>query len=106
MASIRLSVPSKAALGDVIELKALIQHPMESGYRRGSRGEAIARDIITKFECTYDGEIIFKASFGPGVAANPFLSFHTVATKTGTITFKWTDQHGEVWSDSAEIIVT
>lgn len=106
MASIRLSVPSKATSGDVIELKALIQHPMESGYRRGSRGEAIARDIITKFECTYDGEVIFKASFGPGVAANPFLSFHTVATKTGTITFKWTDQHGEVWSDSAEIIVT
>lgn len=106
MASIRLSVPRTAISGEVIQLKALIQHPMESGYRRGSRGEAIARDIITNFECSYNGEIIFKGEFGPGVAANPFLSFHTVATKTGTITFRWTDQHGEVWSDSADILVT
>ena len=106
MASIRLSVPKTAKAGEVIELKALIQHPMESGFRRGSRGEIIPRDIITRFECFYDGEIVFAADFHPAVSANPFLTFNTVATTSGEIEFQWTDQNGQVWSDTAEIEVT
>lgn len=106
MASIRISVPDTAAKGEVIELKALIQHPMESGFRRGSRGEAIPRDIITTFQCTYDGEVVFEATFFPSVAANPFLVFYTVATQTGSLEFKWTDQNGEFWSQTAQLVVT
>lgn len=106
MTSIRLAVPKTASAGEIIELKALIQHPMESGYRRGSRGEVIERDIITRFECDYDGVQIFAADFHPGVAANPILTFHTRATTSGLLTFRWTDQHGETWSDTAAIEVT
>ena len=105
MPSIRLSVPATAKAGEVIELKALIQHPMESGYRRGSRGEVIPRDIITRFECSYNGEMVFYADFNAGVSANPFLTFYTMATESGTLTFTWTDQHGQSWSESANIIV-
>lgn len=106
MASIRLAVPDTAKQGEVIEIKALIQHPMESGFRRGSRGEVIERNIITMFECQYDGETIFSACFHPAIAANPILTFNLVATQTGTLTFTWTDQHDESWSDQAEINVT
>ncbi|KCZ94119.1 thiosulfate oxidation carrier complex protein SoxZ [Hyphomonas johnsonii] len=106
MASIRLSVPATAKRGDVIELKALIQHPMESGYRRGSRGEAIPRNIITRFECRYDGETVFAADFHPGIAADPFLTFHTRATRSGPVLFRWTDQHGESWQETAMLTVT
>ena len=106
MIGIRLAVPKTAKSGDIIELKALIQHPMESGYRRGSRGEVIERDIITRFECDYDGEQVFAADFHPGVAANPILTFHTRATTSGTLTFRWTDQHGETWSETAQIEVS
>ena len=105
MTAIRISAPSTAAQGEVIELKALIQHPMESGFRRGSRGEAIPRDIIVLFECVYNGEVVFRAEFGPGVSANPFLTFHTAATETGTLEFRWTDQHGTISSETAEIVV-
>ncbi|MEM7640477.1 MAG: thiosulfate oxidation carrier complex protein SoxZ, partial [Pseudomonadota bacterium] len=55
MANVRLAVPKTAQQDEIIEIKALIQHDMESGFRRGSRGEVIPRDIITRFECTYDG---------------------------------------------------
>lgn len=106
MVTIRLSVPETATAGDIIEIKALIQHPMESGFRRGSRGEVIARDIITRFECIYGGETVFAADFFPAVSANPFLSFHTRATTSGTLRFRWTDQNGQTWEDTAEIAVT
>ncbi len=106
MASIRISVPKTAQVGDVIELKALIQHPMESGFRRGSRGEVIERDIITRFECHYDDELVFEADFFPAVAANPLITFHTRAVRSGTLEFRWTDQAGVSWSASADIEVT
>ncbi|MEO0784747.1 MAG: thiosulfate oxidation carrier complex protein SoxZ [Pseudomonadota bacterium] len=105
MAAIRLSFPETARPGEIIEIKALIQHPMESGFRRGSRGEAIPRDIITRFECEYDGEIVFAADYFPAMSANPFIAFHTRATRSETLMFRWTDQDGQRWEDSAEIVV-
>jgi len=105
MASIRLSVPETASPGEIIELKALIQHPMESGFRRGARGEAIARDIIERFECVYDGEVVFSSTFHPGMAANPLLTFFTRATVSGDIEFRWTDLTGQSWSETATITV-
>lgn len=105
MSNIRLSVPERALKGEVVEIKAMIQHPMESGFRRDARGAAVPRDIITRFECVYEGELVFAADFFPAVAANPFLTFHTVATVSGELEFTWTDQNGESWSQTAEIEV-
>lgn len=105
MAGIRISAPDTVSTGEIIELKALIQHDMESGFRRGARGEVLERNIITLFECLYDDTRVFQADFHPAIAANPFLSFFTRATHSGTLTFRWTDQHGEVWSDTHELIV-
>ena len=106
MTGIRLSVPSTATLGEVVEIKALIRHPMESGFRRGSRGEVIARDIITRFECDLNGALVFASDFHPAVAANPLITFHMRAMESGELTFRWTDQNGEVWSETAAIAVT
>lgn len=106
MPTIRIAAPDTAARDEVIELKALIQHPMETGYRSNTRGENIPRDIITRFECRYGGETVFAADFGPGVAANPIMTFYTRATETGTLDFVWTDQDGQVWSESHELTVT
>lgn len=105
MSIIRISAPEKAKKGEVIELKALIQHPMESGFRRGSRGEVIQRDIITKFECRYNDETVFSADFFPAIAANPLISFFLRAEASGTLIFRWTDQHGESWEESRDISV-
>ena len=106
MASIRLSVPERAVAGEVVEVKALIRHPMESGHRRGSRGEVIARDIITRFECHYRGAQVFAADFHPGIAANPLLTFYVRASQTGELAFTWTDQHGTSWSETSVLTVS
>ena len=104
--SIRIKAPKTARKGEVIELKALIQHKMESGYRRDEKGETIPRKILTEFVCLYDNEEIFRANFHPGVSANPILTFFTRATESGTLVFRWTEQTGEVFEDSTEIKVT
>ena len=90
MARALINVPSKAKVGDIIEIKTLVSHPMETGYRVGMGGEMIPRDIIQTFVCAYNGVEIYRAEFSQAIAANPYLSFHTMATETGVLEFRWT----------------
>jgi sulfur-oxidizing protein SoxZ len=105
MTRIRLAVPETAKAGEVIEIKTLIAHPMETGFRRDSVGKAIPRDILSDFVCLYNGEEVFRATFEPAVAANPYLTFFTTAIDSGELVFVWTDQHGISFTDSASITV-
>lgn len=96
LAPARVSIPKEAKKGEIIEIKALIRHPMETGYRVDNVGNQIPRNIITTFAVTYAGEEVFRMDLNPGVSANPFIAFHTVATETGELVFSWTDDAGEV----------
>jgi sulfur-oxidizing protein SoxZ len=105
MARMLINVPPKAKRGRVVEIKTLISHVMETGYRRNETGVAIPRDIINLFVCTYNGEEIFRANLYPAISANPFITFFTTATESGTLEFTWTDDHGHVESGTAKIAV-
>ena len=100
-----INVPAKARRGDIIEIKTLISHPMESGYRVGTNGSIIPRDIIRDFVCTYNGAEIFHAKLSPAIAANPFISFFTIATESGTIAFEWSGDNGFAAGERAAITV-
>ena len=105
MARALINVPQKATRGQVIEIKTLISHIMETGFRHDNVGKAIPRNIITSFVARYNGEEIFRADLFPAIAANPFVSFHTVATESGTIDFEWTGDNGFHETGSAKITV-
>jgi len=105
MARALIKVPANARRGDVIEIKTLISHPMETGYRVGANGAMIPRDIITIFTCAYNGEEVFRAQLSPAIAANPFLSFFTVARDSGTLEFRWTGDNGFSATETATITV-
>jgi sulfur-oxidizing protein SoxZ len=105
MARALINVPPTAKRGQVIEIKALISHPMETGYRTGPDGSLVPRDIIQRFACTYNGEEIFSVDLFPAIAANPFFSFTTVATETGLLAFRWLDDHGQAQLETAKITV-
>ena len=105
MARALISVPAKARRGEVIALRTLMSHPMESGFRHTNLGERVPRDIITTFVATYNGEEIFRASLHPAIAANPFITFNTVATASGTIEFSWTGDNGFAATERANITV-
>lgn len=90
MANALINAPKTAKRGDTIEIKALILHPMETGFRPGTNGRMIPRNIIEKFSARWNGEEIFAMTFSPAIAANPFVSFFTVARESGRIDFLWT----------------
>ena len=100
-----INVPARAKRGQVIEIKTLISHIMETGFRHSSIGVLLPRDIITEFVCTYTGEEIFRADLYPAISANPFITFHTVATQSGTLTFTWTGDNGFSVTEQASITV-
>ena len=105
MARALINVPPKAKKGEVIAIKTLIQHEMETGYRHDNMGKSIPRGIISLFVCTYNGQEIFRAELFPAIAANPFLAFSTVATESGKLEFTWTGDNGFSVTETANITV-
>jgi sulfur-oxidizing protein SoxZ len=105
MAVARINVPKTAQRGEIVEIRTLISHPMETGYRRDYLGKPLPRDIITEFRCTYNGAEVCRAVFHPAIAANPYLAFPVVATASGTLQFTWTGDNGFAFTESATITV-
>jgi sulfur-oxidizing protein SoxZ len=105
MPSALINVTAKAKRGEIIEIKTLMSHIMETGYRRTASGEVVPRDIITSFACRYNGVEIFRADLYPAIAANPFVSFFTVATESGKFDFEWIGDQGFSETASAAISV-
>jgi len=100
-----INVPAKAKRGQIIEIRTLMSHIMETGFRHTAGGELVPRDIITSFVCRYNGDEIFRADLFPAIAANPFISFFTVATESGKFDFEWIGDNGFSESASAPITV-
>jgi len=105
MASALINVPPRARRGDIIEIKTLMSHVMETGYRRTAEGKLIPRDILTSFTCRYNGVEVFRAELFPAIAANPFISFFTVATDSGSFEFEWIGDNGFTQTAQASITV-
>jgi sulfur-oxidizing protein SoxZ len=105
MVRVLISVPKRVRRGEAFDVKLLISHPMESGQRRDAMGEAIPRDIINSFVCTYNDDEVLRADLFPAIAANPFLSFAVTAEQSGTLAMTFTDDHGVVQTETASVTV-
>src|SRR3979411_1850626 len=105
MASALINVPARAKRGEIIEIKALMSHIMETGYRHTADGKVVPRDIITSFTCRYNGVEIFRTDLFPAIAANPFITFFTVAAASGKFDFEWIGDNGFAETASAPITV-
>ena len=68
-----VTAPAQAKQGAIIEIRAIAQHDMETGFRYSEDGKRIPRDIIRTFTCLYNGEEVFKSDFYPGIGANPLI---------------------------------
>jgi len=106
MARTLITSPATAKRGEVIELRALIAHPMETGFRPGADGLLLPRNLITRFSCRYNGDLVFSADLFAAVAANPYVSFFTVATDSGTLSFSWEGDHGFAQTETVALAVT
>ena len=94
MARTLINAPKTARRGEVIEIRATIGHPMETGFRPDENGKILPRNIIKKFSCRYNSDLVFSAEMFSAVSANPYLAFHTVATESGTLALTWEGDGG------------
>lgn len=101
----RVKVPSSAKKGEVIEIKTLLSHKMETGLRKDKKGELIPRNIINKFVATYNGEQVFTMDILPAIAANPYIKFKMRPEKSGDLVLTWTADDGKTYSSTKKISV-
>jgi sulfur-oxidizing protein SoxZ len=101
----RVQIPKEARRGEVIEVRIVIQHPMETGFRRDDVGRIIKRNVINIFSCRYNGAEVFRADLSSGIAANPYLQFYTVAYASGEFEFDWMDDEGRQGTERQAIVV-
>ena len=101
----RLRVPPTVRKGEVFEVRVLVQHPMETGFRRDMNGATIPVNIVDRLVCRINGREVFRAELGTGIAANPYLVFNAVAEASGTVEVEWSDDKGERGSVRADFAV-
>lgn len=110
MARTLITVPPTVRRGDVVEIRTLIAHGMETGYRPGADGKVVPRDLIRRFTCVYDDgssrELVFSAELHPAIAANPYLAFFVTATSSGTLRFSWEGDNGFAQTENVAFWVT
>jgi sulfur-oxidizing protein SoxZ len=102
----RVQIPQNAKRGEVIEVRIAIQHPMETGFRFDLMGKAVPKNVINSLLVRYNGNEVFRAEMGSGVAANPYLQFYTVAEASGNFVFEWVDDEGNRGTETAAIVVS
>ena len=101
-----LTLPASARVGEVVEVRALAQHPMETGYRRSGEGELLPRDLLRRVECRFEGELVFAAELHAAISANPYLAFQLKVPRAGSVTVTWQGDRGVRHSETARIAVT
>lgn len=101
----RVRMPTQAKAGDVIEVKTLISHEMETGQRKDAEGKTIPRKIIKGFSAKFNGKEIFRSDWHPSVSANPYLAFSVRVPEAGTFEFSWLDDDGSVYKSEHKVAV-
>lgn len=101
-----IHMPRLAKPGEVFEIRALVAHPMETGFRLDSEGRTLPRNIIRRFECRFGSELVIAATLHPSIAANPYLSFFVQATDSGEFSFVWTGDDGFVHRETVSLSLT
>ncbi len=89
-----ITLPAAIQAGEPFEVRATVAHAMETGYRTGDDGTRLARDLVRRFECRLDGELVFAAGLFAAISANPYLAFWLRAAKSGTLSFAWFGDRG------------
>ncbi|TKZ21840.1 thiosulfate oxidation carrier complex protein SoxZ [Shimia litoralis] len=101
----RVKVPKKAAAGDVIVIKTLISHKMESGQRKDKEGNLIPRSIINRFTCDFNGQSVMDATFESAISTNPYVQFEATVPEAGEFKFTWYDDDGSVYEESKKVAI-
>lgn len=101
----RVNVPRTAKRGEIVRIRTVISHPMETGLRLNQFNTWIPLRIIERFTCRFAGRELFRARPHPAIATNPYFSFLVRAETSGVFAFEWLDTDGSIFTNSAPIEV-
>jgi sulfur-oxidizing protein SoxZ len=102
----RIKMPDQAKAGDVVEIKTLVAHVMETGNRKDAAGKTIPRNIINAFTATLGGKEVFSAKLQSGTSSNPYIAFFVKApAATSEMEFTWIDDAGVTITDKQPLKV-
>jgi sulfur-oxidizing protein SoxZ len=101
----RVKAPRSAEVGEVVVLKTLISHKMESGQRKDSEGNVIPRSIINRFTCDFNGENVLDVEMHPAISTNPYFEFEATISGAGDFNFTWYDDDGSVYEETKSVKV-
>ncbi|MBM3557662.1 MAG: thiosulfate oxidation carrier complex protein SoxZ [Alphaproteobacteria bacterium] len=102
----RIRVPSSIKKGDMVEVKTLVSHVMETGQRKDAQGKTIPRKIVNRFTCAYNGKMVIDMKIEPAISANPYISFFFRAVDSGKLEMAWTEDGGAVAKAEQAITVS
>lgn len=100
----RVRVPRSARPGEVIEIRTLIEHPMETGLRQEA-GRTLPRDLINRMVVRVNGEVALQADLRNGTSANPYHVFFLRLDRTSELEFTWTDERGRSARSTARVTI-
>ena len=101
----RVKAPKKAAAGEIVTIKCLISHSMESGQRKDKDGNKIPRSIINRFTCEFNGNSVIDVVMEPAISTNPYFQFDATVPEAGEFKFTWYDDDGSVYEDSKKVAI-
>ena len=102
----RVRVPKTTSKDEVVAIKTLISHPMESGQRKDKDGKVIPRSIINRFTAEFNGVSVVDVMLEPAISTNPYIEFDAKIPETGEFTFTWYDDDGDVYEDKQSVTVS
>ena len=77
--------------GEIVTVRTIVQHVMETGFRKGEDGKTVPQKIVNKFDCTLNGKPVISWTLGTGISANPYLEFRFKAEEAGELKMVWID---------------
>ena len=90
--------------GDVADVRILIQHPMETGQRKDSKGDLVPLHFIQSVVVTHNGKSVLDAQWSQAISRNPFLGLRVKGAKTGDkISVTWADNKGDKRTDETTV---
>lgn len=98
----RIRAPRQARAGEVVEIRTLIEHPMETGLRQEG-GRLVPRDMLARLVVRVNGEVALQAEFRNGSAANPYHVFFLRLERASEVEVSCTDEQGRTARSVARI---
>lgn len=89
-----ITLPASTKADEAFEVRVTVAHAMETGYRSSDEGARLPRNLVRRFECRLDGELVFAADLFAAVSANPYLAFWLRVQRSGELSFAWRGDNG------------